>query len=169
MVTIANCKVPAHYENYVKANKEQDLIDALEASDKRFRKLAKKIGNKKADHAYAEGKWTLKELLQHIIDAERVFAYRALTFSRKDTTSLPGFDENQWAANSKASARDWDDLVEEYKCLRNSTISMFQGFDEEQLLQTGTANGHEVNVIGFGFVTAGHLQHHCNIIKERYM
>jgi hypothetical protein len=86
-----------------------------------------------------------------------------------DATQLPGFDENNWAANSKASARSWKDLQEEFSLVRAATIALFDSFDDDQLLRTGISNGHEVNVIGFGFVAAGHVQHHCNILKERYL
>ena len=169
MLTISNCKVPAHYENYVKANKEKELILALESSARRFRKLTRKISKKKADYAYAEGKWTIKELVQHVIDTERVFCYRALSFARMDSTPLPGFDENSWAAHAKASDRSWKELLEEFQLVRAATIAMFDSFDDDQLLKTGISNNHESNVIGLGFVSAGHVMHHCNILKERYL
>lgn len=169
MLTITSARVPAYCDNYIRANKETELVPALKDSLRQFRKLFKKISSKQSNLAYAEGKWTLKELLQHMIDTERVFVYRALRFSRKDSTQLPSFDENAWAANSMASFRSWKDLVEEFVTLRKSTIYFFESLNDEQLNQVGVANGQESNVVGIGFTAAGHSMHHCRIIKERYM
>ncbi len=168
-MTINDVKVPAFYENYIKSNNSDDLQEALLNSRRKLLKLAKKISEKQSHFSYAEGKWTLKEVLLHLIDAERVFVYRAMTFARKDTTSLPGFDENTWAANSKAGQRKWKDLVAEFKAVRKSTILFFESLDADQLSTIGMANGNEMNVVGLGFVTAGHVMHHCKIIKERYI
>lgn len=154
---------------YVNAVAENNLEDALRKNTRRFRKMLKNIPKKKINYAYAEGKWTLKELLQHIVDAERVFVFRALHFARKDTVPLPGFDENVWAITAKAPKRSWGDLVDEFTALRVSTELFFQSFDEDQLLATGTANNNPMSVVGLGFVCAGHVAHHMNIIKERYL
>jgi hypothetical protein len=154
---------------YINLVKEEDIVSALEKNTKSFRKLLKNIPRKKINYSYAEGKWTLKEMLQHIIDAERVFAYRALTFARKDAAQLPGFDENEWAITSKAVKRKWNDLVDEFDFLRAATEFMFRSFDEEQLLNIGIANSKPMNGAALGFVCAGHVQHHMNIIKERYL
>ncbi|HLK27793.1 MAG TPA: DinB family protein [Puia sp.] len=157
------------YHKYINATKENDVIKALKKNSDNFEKLLKKIPNKKINYAYADGKWTIKELLQHIIDAERVFAYRALRFSRKDATPLASFDENSWAVNSRGTERKWDDLIKEFKSLRKSTELLFESFNDEQLLAKGTASNHEINVLALGFIAAGHVAHHENIIKERYL
>jgi hypothetical protein len=154
---------------YINLVKEDDLLAALQKNSKRFSKLLKKIPRKKINFSYAEGKWTLKEMLQHIIDAERVFVYRALTFARKDVAQLPGFDENEWAITSKAVKRKWDDLVDEFEFLRASTEFMFASLDEEQLVHAGTANNLQLNAVAMGFVCVGHVQHHMNIMMERYL
>ena len=169
MLTITSVRVPSSFENYVRANKETELIPALKDSLKQFRKLFKTISSKQSNTSYAVGKWTLKELLQHVIDAERVFVYRALRFARKDSTPLAAFEENDWAANSMASHRKWKEMVDEFEMLRKSSIAFFESLNDEQLNQHGTAGGNEINVVGLGFVTAGHSMHHCKIIKERYM
>src|SRR5579871_709082 len=109
------------YHGYIKGAKSDDVLKAIKISTKDFKKLLDEIPRKKIDHAYAEGKWTIREMLQHIIDAERVFTYRAVTFSRLDTTPLPGFDENTWAANAGAAERSWNDLQEEWLSLRKAT------------------------------------------------
>lgn len=169
MSSRVNILVPPNYDNYISSVKEDKLIAALKKSTKQFRKLLNNIPKKKVDFAYAEGKWTIRELLQHIIDAERVFVFRALWFARKDPSPLPGFSENTWAVDSNASARDWNDLIDEFTTVRDSTIALFSSFNEEQLLSKGTANNNEMNVVGIGFVCAGHVQHHIRIIKERYL
>ncbi|MBK8312096.1 MAG: DinB family protein [Chitinophagaceae bacterium] len=111
----------------------------------------------------------MKEIIQHIIDAERVFTYRALRFARKDETPLPGFDENTYADNAKTGNRKWDDLLEEFNALRRSTEILFNSFDEDQLNATGLASGNPVSVLAIGFIIAGHVNHHISVIKERYL
>jgi benzoyl-CoA reductase/2-hydroxyglutaryl-CoA dehydratase subunit BcrC/BadD/HgdB len=156
-------------QNYIKAVKEEDVLKALKKNTREFSKFLKEIPRKKIDHAYADGKWTIREILQHVMDAERVFAYRALSFARKDPSPLPGFDENSWAANAGAAKRKWGALVEEFKDLRKSTEHLFGSFTDEQLRAVGTANGNAVNVLALGFLPAGHALHHMRIIQERYL
>ncbi|WP_127124994.1 DinB family protein [Pseudoflavitalea rhizosphaerae] len=169
MIKKKNLSVPPSMAAYVTRIREKDPVVAVSSNTKAFRKLIKSIPNKKADYAYAPGKWTLKEMLQHIIDAERVFAFRALHIARKDPNALPGFDENAWADNSKANARKWKDLVEEFFLLRNANERFFSTLDEEQLLHAGIANNSHVSVATLAFVAAGHLDHHMNIILTRYL
>ena len=161
--------VPEFYQKYIDATEEDELIEAIERSTKQLRKLIKKIPKKKIDYAYAEGKWTIRELFQHMIDAERVFVFRAMWFARQDPSGLPGFDENTWATTAKASNRKWKELVREFLSLRESTLYFFQSLEEEQLQQQGTANNNILGVGALGFVCAGHVMHHINIIKERYL
>lgn len=154
---------------YFEAAPQENMLDALKNSTKQFKKLLRKIPKKKIDYAYAEGKWTIREVLQHIIDAERVFSFRALWFSRHDVSPLPAFDENSWAASSKADARRWKDLVEEFFTLRAANQMFFESLDDEQLKAVGTANNKQMNPAGLGFVSAGHVMHHIRIVKERYL
>lgn len=169
MVSRKEITIPDTFAHYVHAVPEDKLEVALRKNTRRFRKLLERIPRKKINYAYAEGKWTLKELLQHVVDAERVFMYRALHFARKDTTPLPGFDENVWAITAKAPKRRWNDLIDEFMSLRASTELFFASLDEDQLLAAGTANGKLINVAGQGFVIAGHVAHHMQVIKERYL
>jgi hypothetical protein len=104
-----------------------------------------------------------------MIDTERVFAYRALSFSRKDPAALPGFDENNWAAQSMVKDRDWRDMIEEFKAVRKATEALFYSFTDEQLLYSGTASNNSLNVLATGYICAGHVNHHINILKERYL
>ena len=154
---------------YINLVKEKDPVVALKKNTKSFRKLLKRIPRKKINFSYAEGKWTIKEMMQHIVDAERVFVYRALRFARKDASELPGFDENEWAITSKAVKRKWDDLVDEFEFLRASTEFMFSSLDEDQLVHAGIANGKATNAMALAFVVSGHVQHHMNILTERYL
>lgn len=123
----------------------------------------------KRSYRYAEGKWTIKEVLQHIIDAERVFAYRALCIARKDATPLPGFDENVYAENCKAEQRKWKDMINEFIAVRLSSESLFASFDDEQSETSGTASGKSIYVAAIGFIIAGHAIHHSKVVKEKYL
>ncbi len=161
--------MPDYAAAYINTVKGNDLLKVLSAQRKKIESLLEKMPKDKRNHAYAEGKWTVKEVIQHIIDAERVFAYRALCFARNDKNSLPGFDENDYAAGSKANEKKWKDLVEEFSATRRATEALFNSFDKDQLENSGTANEKPAYVLGLGFMIAGHAQHHLNIIKERYM
>ena len=162
-------RVPDYFAKYINQVEEDDLMKALKKQTRSFIKFMEEIPKDKRDYRYAEDKWTIKELLQHIIDGERVFAYRALCFARKDATPLPSFDENMYADNAKTASRKWKDLVREFEAVRESSAILFGSFDEEQLESSGTASGKPNYVLGIGFVLVGHVNHHVNIIKERYL
>jgi DinB superfamily len=157
------------FVNYINCAPDTEVLKSIQKNTKVFRKFLKDIPAKKRKYAYAEGKWTVEELLQHIIDAERVFAYRAVTFARKDKTALPPFDENLWASSARELTRSWKDSLEEFKAVRKSTECLFAGLREEDLLFTGTASNHPLNALALGYVIAGHVQHHMNVITERYL
>lgn len=157
------------YTNYINNAPDNDVLKGIKKNTKSFRKFLKDIPSKKRNYAYADGKWTIQELLQHIIDGERVFAYRALTIARRDKTPLPPFDENIWAASANELKRYWKDTVEEFKAVRKSTELLFASFREEDLLVTGTANSNPINTLALGYIISGHVQHHINIIKDRYL
>ncbi len=122
----------------------------------------------KLAHRYAEGKWTIKEILVHISDDERIYAYRALRFARNDKTELPGFEQDDYARYSGANERGLNDILEELTTVRNATISLFNSFDNEALTRAGVANGNIMSVRAAAYHIAGHELHHINIIKERY-
>jgi uncharacterized damage-inducible protein DinB len=123
----------------------------------------------KAGYAYAPGKWTIKEVLQHVIDAERIFAYRILRIARKDKTPLPSFDENSYAENSLANNRSFDSLKEEFAAVRKSTDLLIASLSDEQLAEEGISSGFPVTANAFGFILFGHLLHHQQVIVERYL
>ena len=160
---------PSHFEPYVKLVPEEDFKNALKNQSSEAENFLKTISEQQSLYRYAEGKWSLKEVLQHIIDAERVFAYRAMAFARGDKNNLPSFDENSYAANSRANERSWQDLVTEFATIRRSSEMLFNSFSEDILNFSGTANNHPVTVRALGYITVGHLKHHINIIKERYL
>lgn len=162
-------RIPEWYHGYINKVKEDDLTAAFNIQTPPFLKFLEELPEAKRDYRYADGKWTVKEMLQHIIDAERIFAYRALRFARKDRTPLPGFDENEYAKNAIVSNRDWDNMVEEFRVLRKSTELMFASFSNEELELSGTASEKPVYVLGIGFIIIGHVAHHWDIIKERYL
>lgn len=161
-------RVPVFYHNYINQVPEDDLEQAFRNGTQKFLQFLETVPDSKYDYRYAEGKWTVREVVQHILDAERIFAYRALCFARKDPTFLPGFDENLYAANSKAVNRNWASLVEEFKTVRRSSELLFASFDEEQLESSGTSNNNSVYVRGIGFLLIGHSLHHLRVLLERY-
>ncbi|HET6722696.1 MAG TPA: DinB family protein [Chitinophagaceae bacterium] len=162
-------RVPEFFHGYINKVKEDELMSALAKSTSELFMLLKSIPAEKHDYRYADGKWSVKEVVQHMIDGERVFTYRALRFARKDDTPLPGFDENLFAQTAKADKRKWNDLVEEFSALRKASEAMFASFDNEQLEAEGVASESSIYVLGIGYVVAGHVNHHCRIIKERYL
>jgi hypothetical protein len=162
-------RVPEYYHRYINQVAENDLLKAFVKQTPLFISFLRKIPASKRNYRYAKGKWSIKEVLQHVIDTERVFAYRTLCFSRQDATPLPSFDENLYGDNAKATRRKWNDMVEEFKAVRKSTEILFRSFDKQQLDSSGIASGKPVYVLGLGFIIAGHVQHHINVIKERYL
>jgi uncharacterized damage-inducible protein DinB len=154
---------------YIQALENVEMFEELEISLHDFIKFVQNIPLDKFDYSYAEGKWTIKEIIQHIIDTERIFAYRALRISRNDKTPLPGFDENFYAGNTNAKIRSIQDLLTEFSAVRHSNLMMFKSFSDEQLRRIGIASEHEVSVRAIGFLLLGHLKHHQKIFTERYL
>jgi uncharacterized damage-inducible protein DinB len=162
-------RIPQYYHNYINQVQGDNIPSIFTQHQQEPLAFLNTIPNEKWDYAYAEGKWSIKEMVQHIIDAERIFCYRALCFARKDKTSLPGFDENTYAQYSKANNRTKEDLLAELSIVQKGAATLFASFDEEQLNATGTANGKPIYVLGIGFIIVGHTLHHLNILKERYL
>ena len=160
---------PDHFRVYVDQVPEEDLSTAINNQLPVLEDFLRSIPEDKAMYAYAPGKWTLKEMLQHIIDAERIFNYRALCIARKETASLPGFDENSYADNSNANSRNWQDLVEEMLVVRKATQYLYASFTDEALASSGLSNNKTATALSFGFITLGHVYHHKRIVEERYL
>ena len=154
---------------YIKALDDVHLVEELEISLHDFIKFVQNIPMDKFDYRYAEGKWTIKDIIQHIIDTERIFGYRALRISRNDKTPLPGFDENEYVENTNANNRGLQELLTEFSAVRHSNLLLFKSFSEEQLARMGIASNHPISVRAIGFIIIGHLKHHQRIFKERYL
>ncbi len=157
------------YETYVSLVKEIDIVSALENQPEDLREILAGISAEKENFRYAEGKWSVKELLGHVIDAERVFSYRALRISRGDKTPLAGFEENFYVAGSNFSNTKFADLIEEFSLLRAANVLLFKNLSNEAWRRTATASDAEVSVRALAFIMVGHVRHHANILRIRYL
>lgn len=160
--------MPPFFDRYINLIEDIDLFEGFAKYTPEYvfaqtEKLAA-LG----DRVYAEGKWTVKDILQHVIDNERIMSYRALRFSRNDKTQLPGYQEEVLAANTVAARRTLDELMQEFSELRKSTVTLFKNMDRAMLTRTGNANQTEINALALGFVILGHPVHHMNVLAERY-
>ncbi len=160
---------PEYYHTYIARTEGDDLIGMLLNGQKEVTMLVASLAADKLNYRYQAGKWTIKELLVHLMDAERIFTYRALRFSRGDKTGLSGFDEDEYVPNSGASDRSIESILDEYKTLRASTISFFENLTPEMLGRTGIANGQEISVRSLAYIIPGHEIHHLGVIRERYL
>jgi hypothetical protein len=127
------------------------------------------LDEEKLNYRYAEDKWTIREIWQHLIDTERVLSYRAMRYSRGDKTVLTGFNAENYTQAIRVASRPWREMIEEYRVLRQSTIQLFRSFSDEMLLQRGTAGKTEMTVRAVGFLIAGHDAHHLNTIRKKYL
>lgn len=158
-----------YIQRYLDLIPSANWIEEMKVSGSQTLDIYRKLYDDQSNFAYAEGKWTLKELLQHLIDAERIFAYRALRFSRKDKTELPGWDEEMYATHYFSAERSLESLVDEFETVRKSSVIFFENLNRSQLSETGIANGNEISVETIGKLVVGHNIHHLNIINERYL
>jgi uncharacterized damage-inducible protein DinB len=161
--------IPHFYKGYVKHVEESDILQALRVAGHRTQELIHAIKPDMADFRYADDKWSIREVLCHMIDAERIFAYRALRFARNDKTNLSGFEENDYAPQANAANRSLDRIADEMVHLRAANMDMFEGFSQEMLTRKGKANNNELSVAALGFIIAGHEMHHVIVLKERYL
>jgi uncharacterized damage-inducible protein DinB len=161
--------VPKFYQGYVENVKHLDVMDALTQSSKSAIEIIRSIPESKGTFRYAEGKWSIKELINHMIDVERIMAYRALRFARNDKTDLPGFEENDYAPEANAHGRSIQHLADEAERARLTTIDLFKSFTPEMLMREGTANKNKLSVLNLGYIIPGHETHHRKILVERYL
>jgi len=159
---------PAFAQAYVGSVPDENVLELLEDTKPVTYDLFYNLSEEQAMHAYAEGKWTLKQVLGHMIDTERTFAYRALCFSRNNI-ELPGFDQDIYVNNTDFNSRSIQSLADEYKATRESNMFLFNSLSEEQLLRGGKASSNPVTVRALVYMTAGHEQYHLRLIKERYL
>ncbi len=158
-----------YYETYISKVEGQNGIFTLESQMNSALKLMHDIPVGKGNYAYAPGKWSIKELLGHIIDGERVFAYRALCFARGETKPLPGFEQDDYVKAGNFNSRNLSDLIKEFEVVRTASITLFKSFDEAAFNRRGLANGKELSVLAILFIICGHASHHFDILKERYL
>ena len=169
MAEVDLSRVPEFYHGYIKKAATALLSEAFREHQTQFVSFLREIPEERWDYQYAPGKWSIKELVQHVIDAERIFGYRALCFARKDKTPLPGFEENDYVAASNAGERTKEDLIQELSTVQRSTAQLFASFGPQQLEQEGVANGRAIYVKAIGYIIVGHVLHHQQILRERYL
>ena len=159
----------AYFEHYINLVSESDINSALKNNHQTTLRFLKSIPSSQFNYQYTPNKWTIKEVLSHIIDTERVFSYRALCFSRGETQILPGFDENEYANHADLSNVAFEDLVMEFDIVRQATIMQFSHLPSDKPLLKGKSAAGENNVLSLGYMIVGHTQHHINVVKERYL
>jgi len=158
-----------YYDRYISKVPDGDIIAILDRGLNEALTVIQSIPEDRGTHRYAEGKWSIKEVIGHVIDGERVFAYRALRFGRNDKTPLPGFEQDDFMKGAAFDKRTLKDLAEEYEHVRRSTISLFAGFEPEAWDRRGPANNDEVSVRGIAYIIAGHERHHLEVLKDKYL
>lgn len=156
------------YAGYVAKVPDGDVLRFLETQLRETRTLFSTIPEGRGDHRYQEGKWSIKEVIGHLCDAERIFTCRALRFARNDRTDLPGFDENAYVPAGQFGRRTMASMVDEFAQVRDATLALVRSFDAEAGARRGTANGKEISVRALVWVTAGHVAHHVGVLRERY-
>lgn len=161
--------LPEHFQHYIGLVEDNNLLRAFENQTPKDNAFFQSIDEEKSNYKYAPGKWTIKEVLQHCIDSERIFVYRALAIARGEKSALPGFDAAPYIENAHANDRKWADLVEEYKNARQSTIDFVKSLNEADLKKEGHTAEYDIKVGEMLFVTIGHNMHHINILKEKYL
>lgn len=161
---------PAYAGMYMDLLPDDGLVlEHLQENFRLTKEFILSLPEEKLLYSYAAGKWTIKEILVHIIDDERIYAYRALRFARNDKTKLPGFEQDDFARYSNANERELENIFEEYEAVRNSTITLFNGLDDSVLTNEGIADNNKATVRALAYHIAGHELHHLNIIKEKYL
>ena len=161
--------IPEFYRNYIQSVLDADYLDLLGNVYDDAIAILDDISEKKANYAYAEGKWSIKDILQHIIYSERIFTYRMVAISRGEKQAISGYDHNEYVSCAKAKNRSFASLLKEYKNLHQSTNDLIASFSNEMLQMTGNANGSNIKVIDLIYINGGHQKHHIKILKERYL
>ena len=158
-----------YYQGYVDQVNENDIMAVLRSELDDLDVLLGRVPAEKETYAYAEGKWTIREIIDHLIDGERVFGYRALCIARGEKQNLPGFDQNDYMQTAPYNRIELEDLLSEMRLARLSNIAMFRSLDEDAWSRVGVANANEVSVRALAFIMGGHVRHHMNVLKERYL
>lgn len=158
-----------YYDKYISLVTEPDLLKVLEGQPDELDSLLGSLDEERGRYAYAEGKWTIKEVMSHLIDGERIFAYRILRISRGDKTPIEGFEQDGYIENSYANERSFDDLLDEFRLQRTANLRLLKNFREDDWARMGTSSEKPISVRALGFIMAGHIRHHIRIFRERYL
>lgn len=158
-----------YYDRYINLIEGDDINEVLKNQIKLSEVFLKTLTEEHGNYSYEDGKWTVREVIGHLIDTERIMAYRALVFARNEKQPLPGFEQDDYVAESNFNERTLDDLVNEFIAVRNSNIILFKSFDKNILVRKGIASDNEISVIALIYIIAGHEKHHLRILKERYL
>ena len=163
-------EVPSFFRGYVDAVPDDGLTIAgvMAGQLSSFPALLRQFPEAKTEAGYAPGKWSLKQSIEHVSDAERIFSYRLLRIARGDQTPLPGFEQDDYVANSQANARQWGEVVEEFEAVRRSTLALVRSIADVAWARTGTASGGHSSARMFAYVIAGHVIHHARLIESKY-
>lgn len=165
----ADSEYNKYFQPYVTEVPDGDLLSALAAQRDSTTAVLAGISDTQAGFRYADGKWSIREVIGHLADAERVFAYRALRIARADTTPLSGFDENAWVPPAAYDARGLPEIAAEFRAVRESTLALFRGFPAEAWTRQGTASNHPISARALAWIMAGHELHHMRVLAERYL
>jgi hypothetical protein len=157
-----------YYQGYVAHVSEEEILPVLRSQLDALDVLLNRVTPEQETYRYAEGKWSIREIVGHLIDGERVFGYRAFCIARGETRNLPGFDENEYMLRAPYNQIDLEDLLSELRLARLSNIAMLRNLDDEAWMRVGTANDAQVSVRALAFIMAGHLRHHMGVLRERY-
>lgn len=161
-------KMPSYFDRYINLVPDMEVLDALKQYDVSSLHAIREKLLSKADYAYASEKWTVKQVIQHINDTERVFAYRALRMGRMDPSPLASFDENEYNTNCDANKRTMESLIDEFDAIRKSTIILYENLSDDAMVYVGVASGIENTPLAIGFTIVGHFLHHMKVLEERY-
>jgi hypothetical protein len=164
----ADTEYASFYANYVALVPEEDILPVLSGQIEVLRRVTDSVPEDRETFRYAPGKWSVREVLGHMVDIERVFGFRAFAFSRGEQAPLPGFDENAYVARAGFDRRSLESLAGDFTSVRETNLALFRALDSEAWDQTGTANGKPVSVRALAYVTAGHLRHHLGVLRDRY-
>ncbi len=159
----------SYYKSYIDKSTDFNIVEGLKLNLDAIVSFYSNIPQEKHDYSYAKGKWTVKDILLHIIDTERIFTYRALRIARQDKTPLAGFEQDEYVVSGQSSSRSLDNILEEYKAVRQASIALYQSFDSNTIEQIGEASGFPISVRAIGYILTGHENHHNQIIIERYL
>jgi hypothetical protein len=159
----------SYYQRYIDLATEDDIVAALDAQAHETATLLGGISEQQAAHRYEPGKWSIKQMVGHMTDGERIFGYRALCIARGDTTPLPGFEQDPYVATAGSDDRPMADLAEEFATVRKSNVMMLRGLPEEAWSRVGTASDNEISVRALAFILLGHERHHVRVLRERYL